>query len=167
MSENSYALRIVSAPNALTNPSFEDGLQSWQAADQNLVDWIVDYDFRPPGDTGLGAAVLFAGGQISQCVAVYPDTEYRVSVSAFGGCADDPTVLRLEWYAGDSCSVLSGTDAIMVSTKSGEWQTTGRLAQSNDAQSARFILAQDDTCKEAVVLDNAELTDQIFAATFE
>ena len=166
-SENAQALEFTFGPNLLNNPSFENGLQSWDVNDETQVDWIVDYDFRPPNDDGLGAAVLLVQGQISQCVSVVPGT-YTMSVWALGGCADTSTFVRIDWYSDSSCSILSGSDFETVLSNSSAWQlTSGPVQSTSSAGSARIIVARTGSCKEAIILDNADFTDQIFGSTFD
>jgi len=168
VSEKSLAFQFGSGPNLLTNPSFENGLENWTVDDQNKVDWIVDYGFPPPNDHGLGAAVLFADGQISQCVFVFSDTLYTTAIWAFGGCADSSTLVRIDWYADGSCSTLAASDFTTIASESDTWKLTSRLIQStSNAQSAQFQVVRTGACKEAIILDNAEFSDQIFGSTFE
>ena len=165
----SQALQAPPGPNLLVNPSFENGLENWTINDTTSVAWVQDYEFRPPNDDGVGAAVLFTDSGISQCVPALGGTEYVASLWAFGGCSDSSTFLRIDWFVDENCSTSADSTFATIVGKSNTWVLTSVVQQTmTAANSARFTLARTATCEEAIVLDDVEfITDTIFAGTFE
>ena len=169
-----YAIKPVESPNLLTNPNFENGLLLWEASASGAVTWISNYELGPPGDTGIGAAVVFPRTQddtsLAQCVSVEPSAISYASTWLLQTCANNAN-LGVQWFTTPNCDLtigdVGGTSVISGSTTHGWLFLTLTAESPTSAQSALVKLENHHACEEGVVFDQVFFGDHIFNNSFD